>query len=102
MSDKKPVKVNFTKDTKANKKMKAEFFNKDGKKIKTTRFGNIFFSDFTIHKDEERKQRYINRHKKNEDWKDPTKAGTLAKEILWNKPTLKDSIKSYKKKFNLK
>jgi hypothetical protein len=27
-------------------------------------------------------------------------AGTLALYILWNKPTIKESIKDYKKKFN--
>jgi hypothetical protein len=30
------------------------------------------YSDFTIHKDEARKQRYINRHKNNKNW---TKSG---------------------------
>jgi hypothetical protein len=29
------------------------------------------------------------------------KPGTLALYILWNKPTLQESIKDYKKKFNL-
>ncbi len=31
-------------------------------------FGAAGYSDFTIHKDEARKQRYINRHKNNEVW----------------------------------
>ncbi len=31
-------------------------------------FGQAGASDFTIHKDEARKQRYINRHKNNEVW----------------------------------
>ena len=31
-------------------------------------FGAAGMSDFTKHKDEARKQRYINRHKKNENW----------------------------------
>ena len=35
---------------------------------KTIPFGAAGMSDFTIHKDEERTQRYINRHRKNEDW----------------------------------
>ncbi len=30
-------------------------------------FGASGYSDFTIHKDEQRKQRYINRHKTNEN-----------------------------------
>ncbi len=32
--------------------------------IKKAYFGAAGMSDFTIHKDEQRKQRYINRHKK--------------------------------------
>ena len=35
-------------------------------------FGAAGYEDFTTHKDEERKQRYIARHRKNEDW---SKAG---------------------------
>ncbi len=31
-------------------------------------FGASDYSDYTIHKDEERKQRYINRHKNNKNW----------------------------------
>ena len=102
MSDKKPKKVVIKKDTTTNKKMVAEFFNKEGKKIKTTRFGADGMSDFTKHKDPARKQRYLDRHRKRENWSDPMNAGALSKEILWNKPTLKASISSYKKKFNLK
>ena len=100
--DKKPSKVIIKKDNKTNKKMVAEFFNKTGKKIKTTRFGADGMSDFTKHKDPERKQRYLDRHRKRENWNDPMSAGALSKEILWNKPTLKASISSFKKKFNLK
>lgn len=57
--------------------------------------------DYTIHKDEERKQKYLNRHNKNENWQDYKTAGALWRFILWNKPTLKESIEDYKKKFNL-
>ena len=55
----------------------------DGKK--TIHFGAKGYSDFTIHKDEERKDRYINRHKKTENWNDLKTAGFYAKNILWNK-----------------
>ena len=58
-------------------------------------------SDFTKHKDEERKKNYIQRHEVNEDWTNPYKAGTLSRYILWNKPSLEDSIKDYKKRFNV-
>ena len=58
-------------------------------------------SDFTKHRDEERKKRYIDRHKARENWSDPMTAGALSRYILWNKPTLRASIADYKKRFNL-
>ena len=69
----------------------------DGKK--TVSFGAAGMSDFTKHKDPERKQRYLDRHKKNENWNDPTTAGYLSRWILWNKPTITESIKDTNKRF---
>ena len=66
-----------------------------------TRFGDSKYSDFTQHKDEERKQNYITRHKVNEDWTDLNKAGTWSRYILWNKKTIKTSIKDMEKRFNI-
>jgi len=68
---------------------------------KTVSFGAAGMSDYTLHKDPERKQRYIDRHKKNEDWtlsgiKTP---GFYAKHVLWNKPTLKGSVDDLNKKY---
>ncbi len=45
---------------------------------KTVSFGAAGMSDYTKHKDPERKQRYINRHKKKEDWNNPKTAGFYA------------------------
>lgn len=42
----------------------AVFYNNEKQKIKTTHFGASGYSDFTQHKDEERKKRYLERHKK--------------------------------------
>ncbi len=60
---------------------------------KTIYFGQASASDFTHHKDKQRKQRYINRHKKNETWLksgiDTT--GFWSRWLLWNLPTIKDS-----------
>ena len=53
------------------------------------------------HLDEERKKRYIERHKKNEDWKNPKTAGTLSRYVLWNKQNFRSSVQDYKKRFNL-
>lgn len=83
------------------KKMKAVFTDKDGSK-KTIHFGAKGMSDYTKHGDEERKKRYLARHKKNENWDNPKTAGSLSRHILWNKPTLSASIKDFKNKFNLK
>ena len=66
---------------------------------KTIHFGAKGYSDFTIHKDEERKGRYITRHKKNENWNDPMTAGFYAKNILWNKTSVKASVEDTNKKF---
>ena len=66
---------------------------------KTISFGATGYSDFTKHKDDERKERYIDRHKKNEDWTDFNTAGFYAKNILWNKPTIEASIKDTDKRF---
>ena len=92
--------VNIKKSNLEDKRMTAIFYD-GNKKIKTVHFGQAGASDYTIHKDPERKQRYIERHEKNENWNNPMSAGSLSRWILWNKPTLQESIKDYKKKFNL-
>ena len=68
---------------------------------KTVSFGSAGASDYTKHKDPERKERYIARHKKNENW---TKsgvdtAGWLSRFILWEKPTLKGAVENANKKY---
>ena len=51
-------------------------------------------SDFTMHKDTERKERYLQRHKgMGEDWSNPLTAGFYATNLLWNKPSLSETIK---------
>ena len=67
--------------------------------VKKVSFGASGYSDFTKHKDEERKERYIARHKVNQDWKDYTTSDMWAKNILWNKPTIEASVKDTNKKF---
>ena len=69
----------------------------DGKR--TVSFGAAGMSDFTKHKDPERKQRYLNRHKSRENWSDPTTAGFYSRWITWNKPTIIESIKDTNNRF---
>ena len=92
--------VKFRKSTLDNKKLMATFYDINNNKIKTVHFGASGYSDYTISKNLEQKQRYIERHEKNENWNDPTSAGALSRWILWNKPTKTESIKDYKKRFD--
>ena len=68
----------------------------DNKKVS---FGATGYSDFTKHKDEERKDRYIARHKVNQDWKDYNTAGFWAKNLFWNRPTIEASVRDANRKF---
>ena len=72
------------KSEKPNKKLKAII-----DKTKIIHFGQKGASDFTKHHDQERKQRYINRQKKKENWTESgyKTAGFLSKNILRNKKT---------------
>jgi len=95
-------KVVIKKSTNPKKKLMAVFSSKDSSRTKTTHFGAAGMSDFPTHKDEERKQRYLTRHRKRENWSDPTSAGALSRWILWNKKTRQSSISDFKSRFNLK
>ncbi len=68
---------------------------------KSIHFGDSRYSDFTQHKDEERKNAYIIRHAKRENWEDPYTSGFWSRWLLWNKPTLVGSIRDIKKQFNI-
>ena len=66
---------------------------------KTIHFGASGYADFTTQKDEKRKNNYICRNKKNENWSDPTTSGFYAKNILWNKSSIQASINDTNSKF---
>lgn len=83
------------------KKFDAVFQYPDGQ-TKTVSFGARGMSDFTKHKDTRRKQRYLKRHSgMGEHWNQPDTPGALAKWVLWNKPSLRGSIKDFKRRFSL-
>ena len=66
---------------------------------KSVSFGAKNYSDYTQHRDDVRQQRYIIRHRKNEDRGDPTTAGALSRWLLWNKKTLQSSIDDMNQRF---
>ena len=96
------MKVEIKKSTNKDKKFMALFKDDKGKIVKTTHFGAAGMSDFTKHRDPARKERYLKRHRKRENWDDFMSAGSLSRYILWGEPTLKKSIDEYKKRFKLK
>jgi hypothetical protein len=97
------VSMKIEKGTAKNKKWKAIFYDAEGKKIKTTQFGDNRFEDYTQHKDKKRRSKYRDRHKKDLDKGDYMSAGFLSYYLLWGESTsLKTNISNYKKKFKLK
>lgn len=91
--------ITIKKSTVPSKKYTAVFLCSHGK-IKTTHFGATGYEDFTMHRDPQRKISYQQRHQHNK-LNDPTSAGALSWYILWNKPTVKASIASYRKHFGI-
>ena len=76
-------------------------FEKEGKE-KVVSFGARGYSDFTKHKNVTRKARYIKRHSgMGEHWNKPDTPGALSRWILWNKPSLKGSLRDFRKRFSL-
>lgn len=73
----------------------------DNGRTKTIRFGAAGMSDFTKHRDEARKQRYLDRHRERENWNDILTAGAWSRWLLWNKPTIRESLADIKDRFNL-
>jgi hypothetical protein len=82
---------------KPGKKWRATFT--DGDKEKHTDFGAAGQADFTLTKDEERRRLYRQRHAKDLNTGDYTRAGYLSYHLLWNLPTLTASIADFRKRF---
>ena len=71
-------------------------------KEKKVSFGAKGYTDYLLSKDKERRDRYRKRHEKDLKTNDPTRAGYLSYYLLWGDSTsLKENIKSYKKRFKL-
>ena len=72
----------------------------EGKKVD---FGSKPYSDYTIHMDSDRKDRYINRHEARENWEKSGigTAGFWSRWLLWNLPDFAQSVKDIEKRFNI-
>ena len=92
--------ISIKKSPKKDKKYVATF-SRNGR-IKKTHFGAKHYSDYNIHKDKSRRQRYIKRHKSRENWNDPTSAGSLSYHLLWGPTTsFRSNVSKFKRKFHL-
>ena len=81
------------KSTNSKKKFDIYVINPSTNRINKVSFGSSAHSDYTQHKDPERKRRYLIRHK-NDSNDDITKPGFWERRILWNKPiSPKDNLK---------
>lgn len=66
---------------------------------RTIHFGDDRYEDFTQHKDDDRKQRYLTRHSGRERWEDPTSAGFWSRRLLWEEPSLPAAIRTLQRDF---
>lgn len=69
---------------------------------KTTKFGAAGMDDYTKTGDKEQRARYIERHQKDLETGDPTRAGFLSRYLLWGESTsLMENLRRYRKRFNI-
>ena len=95
------INIDIVKSKTEGKKFDAIIHKPDGKSKKVS-FGAAGMSDFTKHKDEQRKERYIARRRgMNENWTASgyDTAGFWSRWATWEKPTLKASIDNINNKF---
>jgi hypothetical protein len=70
---------------------------------KIIHFGAFGYSDFTLNKNNIKKNMYIVRHKKRENWNKTgiNTSGFWSRWMLWEKPTLYSAIRNMEQKFNI-
>jgi hypothetical protein len=94
------MRVEITKATSGQKKMKAIFYE-GTKRIKTVRFGAAGYTDFTRGATEVQQKAYKARHR-GDNLTDKFSPGALSMFVLWSSKSLSQGIANYKKRFNLK
>lgn len=73
-----------------------------GERVRHVAFGAVGYTDYLQSGDEDRKKRYLARHKTRENWSDPTSAGALSRYILWGPSTsFRTNVLHFKSRFHL-
>jgi hypothetical protein len=68
----------------------------------TRSVGNSTAENYTQHHNKTRRKRYLQRHKKNLNTKDPTRPGYISYYVLWgNSTSFEDNLAKYRKRFHL-
>jgi hypothetical protein len=91
------------KSDKPDKKYYALFENEGRqKKVYFGAAGMKDYTSFSPIERNERRRRYLARHKANENWNDPESPGALSRWILWgDTPSVSRNTAIYKRKFQL-
>ena len=77
-------------------------FDTDTGRRKHTDFGAAGMNDYTITGDKEARKRYRERHEKDLETGDPSKAGFLSYYILWgDSKNMRTNLADFKRRFNL-
>ena len=93
--------LSVEKSSKPDKKYMATFELESGR-TKTTHFGSAGMNDYTLTKDKDARERYRDRHRKDLETNDPTRAGYLSWFILWGPYTsVSQNVEYFKRKYNL-
>ena len=98
--------LSVTESTHTDKKLMAVFMDtcpRSGKVCKkTTHFGAAGADDYTLTGDKEQRARYRQRHAKDLETNDPTRAGFLSYYILWGDSTSRaKNIADYRARFHM-
>jgi hypothetical protein len=94
--------LGMEKSTVSGKKYTAYFRDTSTGKEFKTHFGAAGSEDYTMHHDPKRRQNYLNRHEKDLDTMDPSRAGYLSYYITWGPSTnLQQNVKSFLRKFRI-
>lgn len=96
--------LKLTQSDRPNKRFQITMKNPETGRNKTVHFGANSGSTFIDHQDSTKRKNYIARHRElNEDWSKQgiNTAGFWSRWLLWNKPTLEQTIKFIEKKFNV-
>jgi hypothetical protein len=73
-------------------------------RLRSVHFGAVGYSDYTLHRDRARMERYLIRHRRREDWSlgGIFSPGFWSRWVLWNKPSLRASVQDIRRRFGIR